>query len=188
MTGAPAGEEVRRVLESAELLYDRAEVEAALDRMATAIEQRLAGREPVVLCVMNGGLVPTGRILPRLGMPLRLDYIHATRYRGGTAGGTLEWLREPRLELAGQTVLVVDDILDQGLTLKAIVEACRGRGAREVFTAVLVEKVLAQRPGLAQADFTALTVPDRYVFGYGMDYHEYLRNAPGIYAVAARCE
>lgn len=166
----------------ADLLYARDEIETALDRMARAITAQLAGTDPLVLAVLTGGMIPASNLVLRLDFPLTLDYLHATRYRGATHGGELHWLAHPRHDIRGRTVLVVDDILDEGLTLEAILAYCRKEGAKAVYSAVLVDK---QRPreGLQHADFTGLTVPDRYVFGYGMDYHDYLRNIPGIYAI-----
>ncbi len=175
-------EEARRVLEHADLLHDREAVEAALSRLAQAVTERLAQRNPLILCVMQGGLVPTGLLLPRLDFPLQVDYIHATRYRGDTRGGELRWIARPATPLLDRVVLLVDDIHDEGLTLEAIARECRAAGAAEVYSAVLVNKVHDRKHGL-RADFAGLDVPDRYVFGYGMDYKEYLRNVPGIYAV-----
>jgi hypoxanthine phosphoribosyltransferase len=133
---------------------------------------------------MNGGIIPSGQLLPRLQFPLQLDYIHATRYRGGTRGHDLQWLKYPTQSLTGREVLIIDDILDEGMTLAQILDYCRQAGAARVHSAVLADK---QRPrsagGLERADFTGLVLPDRYVFGYGLDYHGYLRNAAGIYAV-----
>jgi hypoxanthine phosphoribosyltransferase len=177
-------EEARTVLANADRLFVRAEVEAALDRMANEINARLSDRNPLLLCIMIGGIVPTGLLLPRLTFPLQVDYLHVTRYRGDTSGGTLRWIKHPDIPLQSRVVLVVDDVLDEGITLAAIVEACQARGAREVLTAVLVEKRL-ERPagGLRQADFVGLTAENRYLFGYGMDYKHYLRNADGIFAL-----
>ena len=132
---------------------------------------------------MSGGLVPLSMLLTRLEFPLQVDYAHLTRYGSSTAGGELRWLRRPPEAVRGRTVLVVDDLLDHGITLSAVVEACRALGAAEVLTAVLVTKQVHDRSGLARTDFSALTVPDEYLFGYGMDYKTWLRNAPGIYAV-----
>jgi hypoxanthine phosphoribosyltransferase len=166
-----------------ERLVSGAEMEAALDRMAASISQVLADKDPLVLCVMTGGIIPVGRLLPRLGFQLRLDYVHATRYRGATRGAELEWLHYPAEAVRGQHVLVVDDILDEGFTLEAIVEACRKDGAASVHSAVLVEKN-RPRTCACKADFVGVKVPDRYLYGYGLDYMAYFRNAPGIYAVA----
>ena len=132
--------------------------------------------------MLNGALIPMGHLLTRFDFPLRQDYIHASRYRGDTQGTELEWIGRPGTSLAGETVLVVDDILDEGVTLREIVRYCREAGAKEVFSVVLVEKRHERSNGF-QADFVGLQVPDRYVFGFGMDYKEYWRNIPGIYAI-----
>lgn len=171
-------------MSGAELLYTAQQVEAALDRLAQDIKHRLGAENPLVICPMIGGLVVCGQLITRLDFPLELDYIHATRYRGETTGADLHWLRQPQQNVAGRTLLIVDDILDQGITLLEIMQACRHAGAHSMYTAVLVEKQLSRPPPLQHADFTGLTVPDRYVFGYGMDYRGYLRNCAGIYAVA----
>jgi len=181
MTVTP--EQAQAVLQQADCLYTAQQVEHALDRMASAIAERLSDSNPILTCVMNGGLVPTGKLATRLSFPLHMDYLHATRYRNSTSGGDLTWLARPHLDLRGRTVLVVDDILDEGITLAAIMDYCRGQGAREVYSAVLVEKRHTRKYGLQDADFIGLDVEDRYVFGYGMDYKGFLRNAPGIYAV-----
>ncbi len=170
------------VYQQAECLYSADAVAAALDRMALEITASLDGRNPLVLCVMTGAVVTAGHLLTRLNFPLQLDYLHATRYDAQTSGGEIRWLARPVSSLSGRTILVVDDILDEGHTLAAIVDYCRDQGAAEVQLAALVEKKhLRKAPGLA-ADFVGLEVEDRYVFGFGMDYKGYLRNLPGIYA------
>jgi hypoxanthine phosphoribosyltransferase len=175
--------EVDEVLAEADLLHGDVEVQGALDRMAVKITERLAEACPLVLAVMVGGVIPAAELLARLAFPLQLDYLHVTRYRGGTRGGDLRWLVRPAQSLEDRVVLVVDDILDEGLTLQEIIGYCRQAGAREVYSAVLLEKQCARDPAIRSADFTGLPVADRYVFGYGMDYKGYLRNARGIYAV-----
>jgi len=177
-------EEIENILAKADELYTEREISNALDDMAEGISLRLQTKYPLCLSVMLGGLIPTGQLLPRLNFPLEIDYIHVSRYRGETSGSDLHWIKSPNISLENRTVLVIDDILDEGFTLQAIIEYCQQAGAQEVFTAVLIEKNLdKQRPGIQQADFTGLTVPNRYVFGYGMDYQGQLRYVPGIYAV-----
>ena len=178
--------ESEAVLEAAEKVFGKADIEAALDTMATDISNRLAARNPLLLCVVIGGIVPTGMLLPRLRFPLQLDYIHASRYRGQTQGGELQWIRRPEVSLEGRTVLVVDDVLDEGYTLQAILQDCRSRGAAEVLSAVLVDKRIGNRPGLKDADFVGLEADDRYLFGAGMDYKSYLRNLDGVFALSPR--
>lgn len=175
--------EALAVYEKADVLYAKPQVEAALDNMAREITTVLGDKEPVVLSIMLGGLVPTGKLLDRLTFPLHLNYVHATRYDGATSGAELRWVAKPGCSLRGRVVLLVDDILDEGLTLAAIHQACLAMGASEVYSAVLVEK-RHERKNDYQASFVGLEVEDRYVFGYGMDYKGYLRNAPGIFAVS----
>lgn len=177
-------EKAHKVLSDADLLVSEAGVEAAIKRMAREITSQLKDTCPVLLCVMNGGLIFTGQILTKLLFPLEVDYIHATRYGHETNGATLQWSVRPQLDLNGRTVLLLDDILDEGVTLAAIADYCRQQGATGVFMAVLVEKLHLRKvvPGM-RADFTGIEVGDRFLFGYGLDYKGYWRNAPGIYAV-----
>ncbi len=166
----------------AELLYGRTEIEQAMDRLAARITGALGESFPVVLCVMGGGAVFAGQMLPRLGFPLEFDYMHATRYRGGLRGGEIHWEVLPRIPVAGRTVLVLDDILDEGHTLAATKAKLLEMGAARVELAVLTEKHLGRDKPVG-ADYVGLTVPDRYVFGMGMDVHGLWRNLPGIYAL-----
>ncbi|QSB03664.1 hypoxanthine-guanine phosphoribosyltransferase [Methylomonas sp. EFPC1] len=174
-------EEIGIVKQQALLLHSADEVEAALDSMAAAITDKLQDSNPLVLCVINGGIIATGKLLPRLDFPLNLDSVHASRYRNATSGSDIHWLFKPTTQLAGRTVLVVDDILDEGHTLQAIVEYCREEGASTVYTAALFDKDL-QITKPIKPDFIGLTVANHYLFGYGMDYKGYLRNAPGVFA------
>lgn len=175
--------EAASIMQQADCLFDRGAVEAAFDRMAAQITRDMADGDVVVVCVMNGGLVASGMLLPRLNFLLRVDYMHASRYRERTTGDELHWKVEPALSLAGRDVLVVDDILDEGYTLDAIIRFCHRQSPSSVRAAVLVQKE-HDRGVRPPVDYIGLTVPDRYVFGYGMDYKGYWRNAPGIYAVA----
>jgi hypoxanthine phosphoribosyltransferase len=130
---------------------------------------------------MNGGVVLTGKLLTRLNFPLTLDAINASRYRNQTRGGEINWIQKPRTDLKNRTVLIVDDILDEGITLRAIYEYCREQGASSIYSAVLINKNLNHTKPI-RADFVGLEAENRYIFGYGMDYKGYLRNAAGIYA------
>jgi len=168
----------------ADCLADEATVQAAIDRLATEITAALADKLPVVYVVMNGGLIFAGQLLPRLRFPLEVAYLHATRYGNATQGGEIAWRVQPTAVAAGRHVLVIDDILDEGYTLSAIMERLQADGAASVALAVLCDKAHDRkvRPGW-RADFTGLTIPDRFVFGFGMDYQGFWRNAPGIYAL-----
>ena len=174
---------LQQALENAELLHDAAAVRMALDRMAASISTQLADTHPVVLCVLTGGIIPTGHLLTRLTFQLEIDYLHATRYRGETQGEHVQWVCRPKTDLQDRTVLVVDDILDEGHTLADVLAFCRDAGAAQVYSAVLVEKLHARRADAVTADYVGLSVEDRYVFGFGMDYKGHFRNLDGIYAV-----
>lgn len=178
-----SAQEAWGVFERADCLYSGAEVEAAIARMAQDITGRLHDQSPLLVCIMNGGVLPFARLLTHLAFPLQTDYVHATRYGAGLTGGDLQWIAGPAASPQGRTVLLVDDILDEGITLTQIEARYRALGAKDVLKAVLVTK-LRTRKQPVQVHYSALEVPDRYVFGYGMDYKGWLRNAHGIYAVA----
>jgi len=181
---------IKEVMDKATCLFTTAEIDAALDKMAEQVTADFADKNPVVICVMVGGILTMSNLVLRLGFPLEVDYVHATRYTGNIkAGDDLVWKVKPRLDLANRNVLIVDDILDGGLTLAAIVHAVEEMGASKVSTAVLVDKHHKRVPGgLQTADYVGLEVDDHYIFGYGLDYNEYLRNVPAIYVVAPEHE
>jgi hypoxanthine phosphoribosyltransferase len=170
------------VLKRADLVYGEDQLQAAVRRVAQEITGVLAERVPLVLSVMGGAVVFTGQLLPLLHFPLEFDYVHVTRYRGGMQGGTIQWKVEPRPLLAGRVVLVVDDILDEGHTMAAIRERILQEGAAAFYSAVLADKDIG-RDKPVRADFVGVTVPNRYVFGFGMDVESAWRNLPAIYAV-----
>lgn len=176
-------DEARRVLAEADCLHDASAVAAAYDRLANAITADYADKNPLLLCVMIGGLVPAAEIMRRLAFPFDLDYLHATRYRGNTTGGGLIWKRQPPAILERRHVLVIDDILDEGHTLVAIRKALEEFAPASLKVAVLAEKRHDRRAPGAHAEFIGLSVVDRYVFGCGMDYKEYWRQLPAIYAM-----
>ncbi|GAB4178367.1 MAG: hypoxanthine-guanine phosphoribosyltransferase [Wenzhouxiangellaceae bacterium] len=169
--------------EGAERLWQRAEVEAAFDRMAKQLHARLADSadEVLLLPVMLGGMFAACELAQRLRLPLRFDYVHATRYRGATEGGALEWRHWPSLEDFDGPMLLVDDIFDEGHTMAAIVERIPDPG--RVVTVALVRKLHDRGLDRDWIDVWGLDVPDRYVFGCGMDYQERLRELPEIWAL-----
>ncbi len=175
-------EDYNKIMSEADCLHTAEEVGLALDKMAQAITEKLSTRNPLILCVLTGAIIPTGHLLTRLNFPLQLDYLHVTRYGDTTSGGKLDWLSEQNYSLNDRHVLIVDDILDEGVTLQAIVDYCHQAGAASVSSAVLVEKCHNRKTDV-KADFVGVQTEDRYLFGYGMDYKGYLRNADGIFAV-----
>lgn len=177
-------QQARQALERAERLVDRDAVDAAYDALAARIAADYARRNPLLLAVAVGGMIPTAELAKRLRFPLELDYLHATRYRSGTRGGALVWRRQPEPErLAGRHLLIVDDVLDEGRTLTAVRQTLHGFGAASVAAAVLVEKRVERAADTSSAEYVGLRLPNRYLFGCGMDYREHWRHLPEIWAL-----
>lgn len=176
--------ELMQVRREAIELHSSDQVQEAIAKLAFAVTEQYSGKVPVFVTIMNGGMIFAAELVKRLDFPLEMDYLHASRYLGETTGGDVEWLVTPNASLAGRHVLIVDDILDVGTTLLSIIRACEAQGAASVKTCVLVDKQHDRKaePGL-KADFTALEAADYFLFGMGMDYKGFWRNAPGIYAV-----
>jgi hypoxanthine phosphoribosyltransferase len=171
--------DAQRYLDESAVLFSADEVDAAIARVAQEITQTLADSKPLVLCVMNGAAVFAGKLLPLLNFPLEFDCARATRYHNATTGGEILWKMFPDADMRGRTVLLFDDILDQGHTLAEISKKCREAGASRILIAALTEKDTGcDKP--VRADFVGLTVPDRYVFGCGMDIHGWWRNLAEI--------
>ena len=175
-------QKAKAMLEGADVIHDEGAVQTALGEVAAAISERLADKYPLVLCVMTGGVIFCGQLLPKLDFPLDFDYLHATRYGPETQGGKISWRMAPWTPVKGRTVLVVDDILDEGVTLAAVKDSLIRLGAAEVLLAVFADKLNGKQKPI-HADFIGLTVPDRFVFGYGMDVDNAWRNLPAIYAM-----
>jgi len=174
--------EARDVLKNAELLFSEEQVHAAVHRVALEINASLAEQHPLVLSVMGGAVVFTGQLLPLLDFPLDFDYVHVSRYGNDKQGGEMHWKVAPRENVRGKVVLVVDDILDEGETIAAIKQRVMELGATRFYSAVFADKDNGKVKPIC-ADFIGMTVPDRFVFGYGMDIHGAWRNLPAIYAV-----
>ena len=166
-----------------ELLVDRDTVTAHVDRWGVAVYAQLEAEALTVIPLLTGGIIPAAWLAERLPVALQLDAMHLTRYRGGTRGGEVRLHAAPHRPVAGRTVLLVDDIFDEGYSLQAAAEWCREHGAVAVYTAVLTRKLHDR--GLARdwPDFVALDVPDRYVFGCGMDAFQHWRHLPEIRAL-----
>jgi hypoxanthine phosphoribosyltransferase len=171
-----------RYLQQADLIHSQKTVNLAIDLMAKQLNIDYADKHPILLSVMGGAVYFTGQLLPKLTFPLELDYVQATRYHGNTAGSQLEWVVMPKENIKNRSVLILDDILDEGFTLKSITDKCNQQAIKEFKIAVLVEKELNKAKPIS-ADYVGLPVPNRYVFGCGMDIHGWWRNLPAIYAL-----
>ena len=176
-------EETQAILDTADLLFSEAQCDEALERMAAEITQDMSDSYPLVLPVMGGAVVFTGKLLPLLRFPLDFDYVHVSRYGDKLEGGNFSWTRASQdKSIAGRDVLILDDILDEGQTMRVIKEQVMAMGAKSCKTAVFANKLLDHEKPIT-ADYVGLDVPNRYVFGYGMDVSGAWRNLSAIYAL-----
>lgn len=178
--------QAQQVLQHADLIYTSEQIHLAIEKLAQQINKTFENvNEPVIVMpIMNGGLILAGHLITRLKFPLVVDFVHATRYRGETTGSDLHWKVKPHQSIENRNLLLIDDIFDEGYTLEAVVEFCQSEGVEQVRSVVLVDKDHARPKASIKSDFVGLTVEDRYVFGFGMDYKGYHRNLDGIYAVS----
>ncbi len=176
-------ESMQAVLENAKQLYSEQEIDTALGELATQLTAQYENTNPLILCVMTGALMTTGHLLAKLSFPLQVDYIHVSRYGSDIKGGEVKWLHEPDTNLAGRSIILIEDIVDEGVTIQLLRDYCMSKGAESVRCATLVEKLDVKKVG-EQAEYVGLTVPSQYVFGFGMDYKGFWRNLPCIYAVS----
>jgi len=170
------------ILETADVICSAEEAIEAVERVAREVSAKLQHRNPLVLGVMRGSVVFAGHLLPLLPFPLEFDYLDVTRYRGTTHGGAIDWKVSPGTSVAGRVVLVLDDILDEGHTLAAIRDKLLAAGAHEFYSAVFADKDIGAAKPIA-ADFVGVRLPNRYVFGFGMDVKGAWRNLPAVYAL-----
>ena len=175
----------RQILEDAELIFTAEQIQKSIDQLAKQINTRLSGTNlpVIVLPIMNGGLILSGHLITKLKFPIEIDYLHATRYRDRTTGGNLQWKVKPQNTLEDRTLLIIDDIFDEGHTMQSVIEYCKSENAENVYSAVLVEKNHPRPKAEIKSDFIGMSVEDRYVCGFGMDYKGYHRNLNAIYAV-----
>ncbi len=174
-------QDAQAALDNAEIIFSEQQVQAAVSHVAGQINHALADTHPLVLSVMGGAVVFTGQLLPLLNFPLDFDYVHVSRYGNSQQGGEMKWKVAPQENVRGRVVLVVDDILDEGETLHAVRQRVLALGAAGFYSAIFADKLNGKIKPI-QADFVGLEVPDRFVFGYGMDIHGAWRNLPAIYA------
>ncbi len=174
---------LKNLKEQAKVLVSEQQIEDALNRLAEKLQEDYQNLNPIFLVVLNGGLIFAGQLLPKLNLLCQIDYCHATRYNGAFKGAKIGWKSEPQMDFTGRHIVIVDDILDEGHPLNAIIEYCLQQNPISVKSLVLVEKLHEQKSVAGQKpDYCELTVPDEYVFGFGMDYSHHWRNTKQIYS------
>lgn len=182
---SPIGvQELQAILEQSTLLVSAAEIDEAISRLAEKISLRFAGDVPLLMCIMNGGLMLTGRLMSELSIFAQLDYMQTSRYRDGTVGGTLNWRVKPDQSIEGRSVVLIDDIFDEGHTLAGIHAHCLDSGASKVCSVVLFDKEHDHKVDHYRPDLVGMAVQDHYLFGFGMDYGGHFRHLPDVYALS----
>ncbi len=176
-------QDIKDIQSTAKLVISPKELNEGITTLSEKLNKKFADKNPICVCVMTGGLFVTAGVLNRLKFPLQMDYVHVSRYHGSCYGQTLQWLRPPSIDPYGRDVIIFDDILDGGITLAEVSKYFMRHGANVTTVVLLDKKVQREKGGLIRADYSCFQVEDAYVFGYGLDYHGYLRNAPGIYGV-----
>jgi hypoxanthine phosphoribosyltransferase len=173
---------IQALIRKSSVIYSEIEIKTAIQNIADQVNQTIKTDDLYVLCVMNGALIFAGQLLPRLEKNIKYSYIHATRYAASLTGGPIHWLVKPSKDIEGETVLILDDILDEGITLREIVATCEAMKAKAIYTAVLFDKEIVKEKSYIP-NFIGLKVPNRFVFGYGLDCKGLGRNLPHLYAL-----
>ena len=173
---------IQALIRKSSVIYSEIEIKTVIQNIADQVHQTIKTDDLYVLCVMNGALIFAGQLLPRLEKNIQYSYIHATRYAASLTGGPIHWLVKPSKDIEGKTVLILDDILDEGITLREIVTTCEAMKAKAIYTAVLFDKDIVKEKSYIP-NFIGLKVPNRFVFGYGLDCKGLGRNLPHLYAL-----
>ncbi len=173
---------IQELISKSSVIYSEIEIKIVIQNIADQVNQTIKTDDLYVLCVMNGALIFAGQLLPRLEKNIQYSYVHATRYASSLTGGPIHWLVKPPIDIEGKTVLILDDILDEGMTLREIAATCLAMKAKAIFTAVLFDKEIAKEKSYLP-NFIGLKVPNRFVFGYGLDCKGLGRNLPHLYAL-----
>jgi hypoxanthine phosphoribosyltransferase len=173
---------IQALIRKSSVIYSEIEIKTVIKNIADQVNQTIKTEDLYVLCVMNGALIFAGQLLPRLEKNIQYSYIHATRYAASLTGGPIHWLVKPPIDIEGKTVLILDDILDEGITLREIAATCLAMKAKAIYTAVLFDKEITKEKSYFP-NFIGLKVPNRFVFGYGLDCKGLGRNLPHLYAL-----
>ena len=165
---------IKELISESSLIYSNKKISDAISNIADNCNSILSDQEVTILPVMNGALIFSGQLIPKL--------IHTSRYLNNEGQKTVNWIYEPNLDLIkNKTVLVIDDILDEGITLNNIKKKLIEIGAKQVLIAVLFDKKIDKIKSI-KPDFFGLEVPDAYVYGFGLDFKGIGRNIPHLYA------
>jgi len=171
------------ILSHSDIVAKEAVIDGAIRQLARQLTDHYHDKNPIILCLMNGGLFFTAKLTQKLAFPIRLDYIHATRYRGQLSGSELQWVKSSQFNLANEHVLIFDDIFDEGITLKEVTAELTKQNPASIESVVLVDKLHQRKPDNFNVRYVGMHLKDLYLFGFGMDYLGHWRHLSEIYAV-----
>lgn len=164
-----------------QVLINEDEINQAIDNLATQLNKDYADKEVAFLTIMNGGMIFASSLSMRLNIDMEMDYLQLSRYGKSQTGGQLVWKYQPEINMHNRHVILCDDIYDEGHTLEAAHNWCIKQGAQSARSVVLVHKNHDRTYAHYKPDYVALEIPDHYIFGFGMDLEEKLRQLPAIY-------
>jgi hypoxanthine phosphoribosyltransferase len=166
---------------NSQVLINRQQINRNIDTLATQINHDYAGKEVAFLTIMNGGMIFASALATRLDLDMEMDYLQLSRYGKSQTGGQLVWKYQPEINMENHHVILCDDIYDEGHTLAAAHAWCLKKGAQSVSSVVLIHKQHDRTYADYKPDYVAMHIDDHYIFGYGMDLEEKLRQLPEIY-------
>lgn len=169
--------------EDLSLVYDRDMIDARVATLATEITREYKNLNPILISVLKGSVIFFSDLIRRLDFGIELDFIRLASYGPHTkTSGEVNIIYDVTLDIEGRHVLLVEDIIDTGLTVKKALDHLNKRGPASIKLCVLIDKPW-QRLTPVEAAYTGFTAPDRFLVGYGLDYAEHYRNLPEIYAL-----
>ncbi|RXZ79296.1 hypoxanthine phosphoribosyltransferase [Paenibacillaceae bacterium] len=163
-----------------EVLYDADQIQQKIKELAEGVSRDFEGRNPLVICVLKGAFIFMADLVKNISIPLELDFMAVSSYGQSTrSSGVVRIIKDLDLPVEGREVVIVEDIIDSGLTLSYLIDVLERRNAKQVSVVALFDKP-ARRTVELEADYTGFVLPDEFVVGYGLDYAEKYRNLPFV--------
>lgn len=172
-------EDLRRDVEET-VVYTKEEIHREVARMGAAISRDYAGRNPLLISVLKGAFVFMADLVREITIPCELDFMAVSSYGAGTeSSGRVRILKDLDTNIEGRHVIIVEDVLDSGVTLSKLITMLQSRGTASLAVCTMFDKPARRRTQVDVA-YRGLTIPDAFVVGYGLDYAEKYRNLPDL--------
>ena len=162
-------------------LISQERLQARVREMGAEITRKFRDEPPIMVCILKGAFVFFADLIRCVDLPVRIDFMAASSYGGGTVStGVVRIMKDLDEPLEGKHVLIVEDIIDTGRTLSYLIEVLQGRGPADIRLCTLLDKPERRVKKMVKVDYTCFTIPDEFVVGYGLDYDQRYRNFPYI--------